>query len=158
MQVEAIEKHYIANRQKLHKRMSFRAGSPEAGEDVVQTAYERAIRYRRSCDPQRFDQWFSMLLNNALRDYKREEMGHSSWDAEDEEATDTNCPHYSERILKEILDLVETKSVDQVEVLTLHFKNGYNAIDICHITDYSYAKTHQIIQRFRNELKDLYSE
>jgi len=107
MQVEAIEKHYVTNRQKLCKRMSFRAGSPQSGEDIVQTAYERAIRYRRTCDPLRFDQWFSMLLNNALRDFKRAEMGHASWDAEDEEATDTNCPHYSERILKEILDLVE---------------------------------------------------
>ncbi len=158
MQIAAIENHYNENRQRLVKKMTFRSGSHEAAEDIIQTAYERAIRYRRSCDEPRFNQWFAMLLNNALRDYKNQEMGHSVWDVDDEEAEDTSCPHYSERIMAEIYDLIDTKSEVQMEVLGLHFKQGYSAIDISHITDHSYAKSHQIIQRFRNELKELYSE
>jgi RNA polymerase sigma factor (sigma-70 family) len=156
--LKLIEQHYLDNRQRLVKKLTFRAGTPEAGEDIVQTAYERAIRYRRSCDPERFNQWFAMLLNNALRDYKNEERGYTPLEDGEEEPDDTGCPHYPEHILREILELIDTKSEVQIEVLTLFFKQGYSAIDISRLTDHSYAKSHQIIQRFRNELKDLYRE
>lgn len=153
-----IENHFKDNRQKLVKKMTFRAGSPEAGEDVVQTAYERAIRYRRSCDPERFNQWFSMLLNNALRDYKNAEKGFIYVELDDEDQETMECPSYPESIMREIFELIDTKSADQIEVLTLYFKQGYSALDITHITEFPYKRNHQIIQRFRNELKDLYRE
>lgn len=156
--LKLIEQHYLDNRQRLVKKLTFRAGTPEAGEDIVQTAYERAIRYRRSCDPERFNQWFAMLLNNALRDYKNEERGYTQLEDGEEESDDTGCPHYPEHILREILELIDTKSEVQIEVLTLFFRQGYSAIDISRLTEHSYAKSHQIIQRFRNELKDLYRE
>lgn len=153
-----IENHYIENRQRLVKRMTFRAGSSEAAEDIVQTAYERALRYHKSCDVNRFNQWFSMLLNNALRDYKNEEKGYSYIEVDEDEQVEISCPHYSERIMSEIYDLMYTKSEVQIEVLSLHLKQGYRAVDITKITDHSYAKCHHIIERFRNELKELYSE
>ena len=156
--LKLIEQHYLDNRQKLVKKMTFRAGSPEAGEDVVQTAYERAIRYRRSCDPERFNQWFAMLMNNALRDFKNEEKGYIYVELDEDEQESMACPSYPERIMNEIYELIETKSEVQIEVLTLFFKQGYSAIEISRITDHSYAKSHQIVQRFRNELKDLYRE
>lgn len=153
-----IENHYITNRQRLVKRMSFRAGTPQAAEDIVQTAYERALRYHQSCDRSRFDQWFSMLMNNALRDMKNEEKGYSNIEITEEEAESLSCPHYPERIMAEIYELLDTKSEIQIEVLSLHLKQGYRAIDIARLTDHSYSKCHHIIERFRNELKDLYSE
>lgn len=153
-----IERHYIDNRQRLVKRMTFRAGTPQAAEDIVQTAYERALRYHKSCDINRFDQWFSMLMNNALRDLKNEEKGYSNIEITEEEAESLSCPHYPERIMNEIYELMDTKSEVQIEVLSLHLKQGYRAIDIARLTDHSYSKCHHIIERFRNELKDLYSE
>lgn len=156
MQVSVIEQHYVDNFKRLCKKMGFRAGDQWSGEDIVQTAYERAIRYRNSCDEYRFGQWFNMLLNNSLRDYKNSEKGYTSLDDTEEEATTVDCPHYPDHIVREIYDLIDTKSEVQMEVLNLHFKQGYSAIDITRITSYSYAQAHQIIQRFRNELKDLY--
>lgn len=157
MVYDLIEKYYRDNYTRHLKRLRFRAGTEWAAEDVLQTAFERAIRYSNSCDQERFPQWFNMILNNALRDYLNEERGYSPLEEIPEEAATVDCPHYPERIMAEIFELIDTKSVDQVEVLSLHFKQGYSAIDISKITDHSYAKGHQIISRFRTEVKQLYS-
>lgn len=153
-----IEDHYIVNRNKLVKRMSFRAGSIEAAEDIIQTAYERALRYCNTCDFTRFNQWFSMLINNAFHDYRNEERGYSDIEADVDDNPDTGCPHYSDRIISEVYELVDTKSESQIEILSLHLKHGYRPIDIARITEYSYAKCWQVIERFRNEVRELYSE
>lgn len=159
MQVPDIETHYKNNFNKLVKKMSFRAGSVAAGEDIVQTAYERALRYRKSCDPNRFPNWFSMLLNNAFRDFKKEENGYSpAQDDDEEKSSDLSCPHFPNYLMQEIHELIQTKSEAQIEVLDMYFKYEYSAKDIAAITEYSYARAHQIIQRFRNELKELYGE
>jgi RNA polymerase sigma factor (sigma-70 family) len=156
MEVFLIEEHYKKNFNRLVKKWSFRAGTVQGGEDVVQSAYERAIRYRQSCDQERFDQWFSMLLLNALRDYKNEEKGYSPIEETDQEEETVDCTSYPNHLIKEIYELINRKSPVQTEVLMMHFKHGYSAIDISKQTNYSYAKCHQIIQRFRNELKELY--
>ena len=159
MSISLIEKHYLENYSRLVKKMTFRAGTVWSAEDVVQTAYERAIRYRRNCDPERFGQWFSMLLNNSLRDFKAEERGHTASDIDDEDvAATTSCPHYPEKIMKEIYELIDTKSENQMEVLKLYFEQGMTSKDIANITQHSDANCRQIIKRFRDELKDIYSD
>lgn len=156
MEVSAIEKHYIDNRQKLVKRMKFRTGSDEDAEDIVQEAYERAIRYRRSYSGDEFEKWLNTILNNCLRDNRNMQSGHSADEFDEEEAEGTACPHYSEHVMREIFELIDTKSVIQQDVLKLYFQFEYKAVDIAKITDITYAQCHQIIQRFRRELKDLY--
>lgn len=157
MSIPAIEEHYRQNRQKLVKKFSFRAGSPEGGEDVVQEAYARAIQYKESCNDERFDQWFSTILNNCLRDFKNEERGYVQEDEDEEEvAENPHCPHFPERIMREIYELIDTKSLTQQEVLNFYFKQDYTAADISRVTEHSYANCAKIISRFRQELKDLY--
>lgn len=157
MHILDIETHYRNNFNRLVKKMSFRAGSPAAGEDIVQTAYERAIRYKDSCID--FPKWFSMLLNNALRDFKREENGYTPiHEDEEEKAVDVSCPHLPAYLVKEIDELIQTKSVVQIEVLNLFFRHEYTARDIAATTEHSYSSARQIVQRFRNELKELYGE
>jgi RNA polymerase sigma factor (sigma-70 family) len=158
VEIAQIEQYYRDNYNKFVKRLSFRAGSIWAAEDIVQTAFERAIRYRHSCDPDRFGQWFNLVLQNATRHYFNEENGHTQIPEgmEDVEEGSDGCPHYQEQIMREIYELIETKSVDQIEVLMLHFKYGYSAQDISMVTPHSYAKCHKIISRFRFELRDLY--
>lgn len=154
-----IEDHYKDNYKRLVKRMSFRGGTIWAAEDIVQTAYERAIRYYRPLNPEDFERWFSVLLNNAAKDFNAAERGYSPINDDDElqeELPYLGCPHYPEEIMREVFELVNTKSEVQIEILSLHLKHELSAKDISTITNYSYAKTHQIIQRFRNELRDLY--
>lgn len=155
MHVSEIEEHYRLNFNKFVKKMRFRAGTQEAGEDIVQTAYERALLYAKNCEPNRFGQWFSRILNNSFIDHMNAERGYAPVDAEAEEEM-IDCNSYPSHIVREIYELISTKSEAQIEVLTLHLKHGYSATDIHRQTDYSYAKCHQIIQRFRNELIELY--
>jgi len=76
---------------------------------------------------------------------------------EDENEGTIECSSYPNHVIREIYELIDTKSEIQIEVLMLHLKQGYSAIDISRQIDCSYAKAHQIIQRFKNELKELYS-
>jgi predicted DNA-binding protein YlxM (UPF0122 family) len=55
-----------------------------------------------------------------------------------------------------VFELITTKSLMQQEILTLFFEQDYKPIDISRCTQHSYSKCHQIIRRFRQELKDLY--
>lgn len=154
-----VEAHFLKNFKTLVKRFTKRAGTMWAAEDVVQGAYERAIRYYRPFPDEDFERWFSIILSNSLRDFLAAERGYSPIEDEEnvaEEAPYEGCPHYPEEIMREVFDLILTKSEVQIEILSLHFKHELSATDISQITDYSYAKTHQIIQRFRNELRDLY--
>lgn len=155
MDVQVISDHYVENHQKLSKRMAWRAGTPEGGEDVVQESYYRALKYAASFNGDNFGKWFSTILNNCLREYKNAEKGYSPVEVDAEEEA-YECPSYVRHVMKDVFDLINTKSIDQIEVLTLYFKQEYTAKAISEITEHTYAKTHQIIQRFREELKELY--
>jgi len=156
--IPMIEKHFRDNRQRLVKRMSYRAGSPAAAEDIVQESYYRALKYHRSFDGKNFDNWFSTILNNTLKEYKNSEKGYSAAEYEEDEGDGTPCQMYPSRVMVQIFELIETKSLVQIEVLMLYFHQEYTAKDISVITSHTYSQVHQIILRFRNELKDLYGE
>lgn len=136
--------------------MTFRAGTEWDAEDVVQEAYARALKYYASFNGEDFNRWFSTIINNTLREYKNIEKGVAADSFEEEESEGTPCSYYSDRLMDEVYELIDTKSVIQIEVLTLHFKQGYSPKDISYITDVSYSAARQITLRFRNELKDLY--
>lgn len=155
---KTIEDYYLKNRSRLIKKMTYRAGSVWAAEDIVHSAFERALRYQDSCDLDRFGQWFSLILNNVLRDHYNEERGYTPYTLEDNPDTNETdaCPHYPKQIMREIYDLIDTKSLEQIEILRMHFKNNYRATDIAQITPHSYAKVHKTISRFRIELQTLY--
>jgi RNA polymerase sigma factor (sigma-70 family) len=152
-----IEQHYKDNYRKFVKRMTFRAGSEFDAEDIVQDAYERAIRYSNKATVLNFDKWFNMLLNNSLKDFKSNEKGFSSSVFDEDENEGTACDNYPSRIVIEINQLIETKSVAQIEVLNLWFKEEYSPVDISRITLHSHSSARQIIKRFRDELRGLYS-
>lgn len=159
MQVSDIEKHYRDSRGKLVKKLTFRAGTEEAAEDIVQEAYYRALKYFASFNQDEdFNKWFSTILNNCLREYKNVEKGHTNDEFNEEEAEGTACTSYPGHVMRDIFHLIEQKPAVHKEVLYLHFRQEYSPIDISRITDYSYANCHQIIQRFRNELKQLFQE
>lgn len=159
MDIPLIIEHYVLNRQKLVKRMTFRVGSSAAAEDIIQTAYERALRYHsKGGVVEKFDQWFGIVLRNALCEYQNNEKGYSQGNEEDDEHVEGSEAHFPDRIRAEILWMIEDRSKDHQEILTMYFQQEYSAKDISQITEYSYAKVHQTIQRFRNELKEIYKE
>ena len=152
-----IEQHYLTNRRNLVKRMSFPAG--DYAEDVVQEAYYRALKYAKSYKAEfSLEKWFSQILNNCLKDHKNTEKGFSAVEFEEDDQEGIQCTGFGEKVVKEVSDLISTKSVVQMEVLRYAFEQGYTAKEVSELTDYTYSNCRQIILRFRQELKELYGK
>lgn len=157
MQLEVIEEHFRKNYQRIMKRMTFRAGEQWTAEDIVQTAYERAIRYRESCDERGIGAWFERILSNAFNDYKNDVPEHDRLPSDYEETPDTYVADFAQ-IRKEVFELIDTKSPHQAEVLRMHFRYGYSPTDIHRLTVYPYITCYRIINRFKEELRQLYKD
>lgn len=149
-----IEKNYLDNRNKLVKRMSFKTGSVQAGEDVVQEAYLRAWQYRGSFTGIDFDRWFSTILKNCLYEHKNNEKGYSPVDYTEEDEKLYGCQAEVWHQMRDIRSLIATKSKDHQEVLLLWLDNQYTPKQISEITNFTYAMCHQILLRFKKELSN----
>ena len=154
---ELIEAHFKALRNTYVKRISRRAGTPEAAEDIVQEAYCRALKYSHSFIDGNLDKWISTIIGNALRDYMNAERGYISVEpSEDDELAPEVL--YPRRVMKEVFERIALLSEDQQEILTLFFKQEYTARDISYITHHSQNKCDKIIQKFRKELYKEYHD
>lgn len=156
MHIPVIEEHYGLHRNSYAKRFGRRVGIPEMGEDLVQEAYTRVLKYQHSFNGEDFDKWFRTILNNVLRDYRNEEKGRNPVDFDEEEQEGLPGLDYPRHVMRDIFKLIQTKSLVQIEVLTLYFKQEYNAIEISQMTEHGYPMVRQIISRFRQECRELY--
>jgi RNA polymerase sigma factor (sigma-70 family) len=152
---ELVVKHFHESRSRTLKKLTFQLGTPEAAEDVLQDAYYRALKYFKSYDGRNFDFWFNRIVRSCMIDYKNAEAGYSPEEADPEEQL-VECPSYPNHVMREVFELIDTKSVVQMEVLNLYYRCEYSTKDISQITEYSYAQCHKIISRFREELRELY--
>lgn len=155
---QLIEKHFQESRLKVLKKLAYQVGTPEGAEDVLQEAYYRALKYFSSYDGRNFDFWFNRIVRSCMIDYKNQEAGHFADEFEEESAEGTPCPTYPDHVMREVFELIDTKSEVQIEVLTLYFRCEYSATDISKITEHSYAQCHKIISRFREELRQLFKD
>lgn len=152
-----ISSYYQANYKRFVKKMFFRSGTHEDAEDIVQEAFTRALRYAPKARIEHFGKWFSLVLTNALRDHMNASKGYSQEEADPEEES-VDCSGYSGRVMKEIYELIGTKSEVQQEVLNMHIFDEYSVKAISDTTSYTYDQVYKIITRFRTELKTLYKE
>lgn len=152
-----LEEMYRADYKRHVKKMYFRSGTHEDAEDIVQEAFARALKYIEKARIEHLGKWFSLVLTNALRDHMNASKGYSKEEADPEEES-VDCSGYSSRVMREIYELIGTKSEVQQEVLTLHIFDEYTVKAISDTTTYSYDQVYKIITRFREELKTLYKE
>lgn len=152
-----IEAHYKENYQRLMKRLTFRCGTQWDAEDVLQEAYARCLKYFKPEYVKNFNNWFTSVLNNTIRDHKAADRGSLVVSFEEEEVEGLPCTQYPDRVSIEIAALINSKPKQQAEVLNLYFQQGYTAKDIGQVVEnISYAAAHQMITRFKKELKELY--
>lgn len=154
--MEVLLAHYNEKRSQYLKRLTFRAGTEWDAEDILQEAYTRALKYFNAFDGSNFDRWFATIMNNALKDHKNSEKGFATVQMEEEELEGTPCTLYPDRVNAEIDALIMGRSKEHQEILTLFFRHDLDAVAISQITDYPYHMTRKAINRFQNDLKDLY--
>lgn len=149
-----IEDHYLENKRKLLTRYRFLGDSTE---DVIQDAYERALRYADSFNGDDFDKWFHTILRNAMRDHRRQEYNMPDERVLDEyDHVGQECLGINNSIKREISKMIDQKSDNHKEVLHLYFNLGYSYKDIAAVTDNTYFNAYRIVSRFREELAQTY--
>ncbi|QVJ12717.1 hypothetical protein [Pseudomonas phage PSA11] len=144
------------NYNELVKRVSFRAGTPENAEDIVQEAFARALKYWNSYDPERKElgAWFNSILNNALRDFKRDERRYGMCEEFDEEEVDGVVLSQTESGLRKFIDrAIAERPSNVADVLHLYFILGYKPREIVEVTDADAAFVSRMVYNFREELK-----
>ncbi len=154
---EEIEEHFVANRIRHIKWLTRNTGKVEDAEDIHQEAYARALRYRASCRPGELNRWVDRIIHRCLIDKINENNDHSAEELDEITAGTIDCPAYTEYVMKEVKDLIDSRSPDHREILTLHFVYEYSPVDIARITEHSYHKCHKTIARFREEMRGKYA-
>lgn len=150
--IEVIESHYRENYSRLVKKFTRPLGTEWDAEDVVQTAYERALRYYNPETVQNFGGWFTLVLRNAMSDHLNAErgQGHEELDEFEHEAV---CYANNRNLRKTVENMIKLENEDHQPILDFHFLKGYSARDIYEHNKLSYPNTRKIIQRFRDKVK-----
>lgn len=152
-----VAAYYEKNFYMLVKKLSRRAGSIENAEDVVQSAFERAIRYMDSYDPSRsFDLWFNRILVGCMADLKREEKLQGMSGTELEETLDGDKDEmYVRAVLDQAQDIINSMGKEDAEILTLYFPLNYTLLDVRRVTGKSLSECKYAIKRFNDKLAEV---
>lgn len=158
-----MERHFRENYSRLVKVVLRRLGNNKAlAEEAVSEAYTRAMQYYHSFneDYERFDGWFISILNNAVRDKRKEEIGRGVFKEEDIDEIDVGMIHNAAN--SELTKLVDKElslvsNITHRQVNTLYFKNNLTAKNIREIMEgLSLNSIQQIVSRFRNSFVKKY--
>ena len=154
---DTLTKFYLANQRELHKRVSNRAGGAYNAEDVVQEAFARALKYWDTYDPnnKELGAWFNTILNNTLKDFKREELMYGMCIEFDENLyKGTELSLTNHHMINKVKDLINAKCAHTREILSLYYLKGYKPQDIEHILDVSNKSIREAVWRFKGEVKE----
>lgn len=158
--MDAINQYYEEERDNLVRRITFRAGSPENAEDIVQEAFTRALQYAKSFDKDKacIRSWFSGILNNALRDFKRDERLYGmceEFEEEEHDGLEMDLLHHD--IQRKIREDMKMQNELHACVVDLYFNKQYKLSDIVKVTDESFHNVHKIVVRFKADCKAKYA-
>lgn len=133
------------------KRLTRPAGTVWDAEDVVQSAYERALRYYNPDTVDNFEDWFGWVVRNALIDKLNEERGQPT---EELDEFDHEAVSYElkDNLTEFVKDRISREKEEIQPILELFFIHGYPAREIYECNKFSYPNTRKIIQRFRDKL------
>lgn len=149
-----LREYYSVNFDKLVKRIYRSCGNFHDAEDIVQEAFERALKYKETC--KEVDKWFNTILRNTYKDYIKRIM---SWpitkpledSVSDLEPIITNDMQLSTISL--IFKEVSKEPEPNATVLYLHINLGYTSGEISHLMEnLSAKKIDNIISYFKRKL------
>lgn len=155
-----VEEHYRKNRNTIIKKLTFKAGSVQDAEDVVQEAYCRALKYIHAYNPNEFEfsRWFSRLFQNVWRDVLADKYQRGKPEEIDEKdficyKFESNAPQLMELVYDAIF---ATENPDHREILTLYLIYGYKLREVADIMGWRSGSVNQVLYRFKDELKNIH--
>lgn len=160
MEIDKLTTFYAENFDKLVKRTNSRCGNFHNAEDIVQTAFERALKYSKACNSD-VEKWFSVILSNVFKDYQNTiKLGPVTKPLEDHlDDIEPIIPDNIGPIIKrEVSEMVELELEPSKTVLKLHLDFGYTNGEIKDLmSGLTYRKVNNIIQIFRRKVIKRYS-
>lgn len=154
-----LAEFYSANFDKLVKQASNRCGNFHDGEDIVQTAFERAVKYAHSCDGD-VGRWFSGILRNCLKAHlNMVRLGPVTKPLEEHfDDIEPVIPDDIRNYVKfEVSEMVRAESEPRKTVLRLHLDFGLTNGEIVELVGgMTYRKVNNIIQAFRQRVLKRY--
>ena len=152
--VEFLADHYEKNFGKLEKRYARRFDNPHIGQDVVNEAYTKALKYRETYDAgQPFENWFGVICYNAFRTLCAEELGHVAEDLDDHDVAGTETYYEMDRLWAQIIAAISKQKPEAQEVLRLYFEKGYTITEISefHIMSHRQIRVH--VYAFKHKIR-----
>lgn len=144
------------------KRMYYRTKNILDAEDIVQDAFERALRYYDSYSSRgdgNLTAWFETVLTNAQNDHMRNQRRLGMTTEYDEELdTPVEMDEWGEDMIKRVKALLVTKNPEVRSVLQLYFFSEYKPREIGNVVELSPANIRKIIERFKKELREGYEK
>lgn len=158
---EEINKYYRENYDLLVKRMKNKLSSQQDAEDVVQEAFTRALQYYESFNPRvsPLDVWFNRILTNCFKRFSTERrLGGLTKNLEDslDQIEPTLENFISKMTSREVIKLILLKPDDQKEILSLNITFGYKPEEISILTGKSSGYIKKSLNKFLNEMKEVY--
>lgn len=158
---QILEEFYKRSYNDLCKRVANRAGGAYNAEDVVQEAFLRALKYWGSYNPERrsVGAWFNTILQNALKDFSKEERMIGMTVEFDEELCDgLVMSQTATHMLRKVRELIESKDGLTREILELYFLHSYKPRDIVKVLDVKVKTVDTYVFRFKQEVKEKLGE
>lgn len=155
--MDLIEELYD-ERQVLINRVRFRVGSPVDAEDIVQEAFARALKYIGSWNPdyKPLAAWFNTIMNNACKDFQREERVKGMGMMHDYESRLLDDEMADSELVEKIIKDMGVTS--QSEVLRMYFLLGYTPREIAQVHELKPQSISNIIQRFKLDMREKYGK
>lgn len=162
-----LTKEFLGTYYKLHykqllKEARFRSGDKEGMfyEDIVQETFYRALRFRKHYDMSRpFVPWLNTIMNNVIRDMKREErLKGATTELQEDDLVTSESFMFDAEVLRDIEEEInDIRNMDHKNILYLALIKQMSLVDISQIVDESYANVKKIVSRFRQQIKEKYN-
>jgi RNA polymerase sigma factor (sigma-70 family) len=156
--IDEITDLYEKKKHHMMLRVQRRVGGMVNAEDVVQDAFCNAIQYAGGWDGRKpIDRWFSTILNNAARDFKRQERLDGMVD--EPELTDSaDNVRFKSELVESLLGEIEELEEDNREALRAFLIFGWKATEIAKWSPLTANNIRVLVHRFRKDMQEKYGE
>lgn len=154
-----IEQHYKENFDVLVKKVSYRTGNKQDAEDVVQNAFEKALRYQESFDPgkQEVGAWintivvrcaYDMRVSNKLQGMTVEVNEKNGGLVADNSLVDIES--------KQLIGEIQQTKGNKRDILYRKYMMNLSNKDIAEVLGLSVDGVKQCVKRFKQSMRDKY--
>lgn len=158
---EAVLELYKKDYKDLVKKARYRGTPPQDAEDVVQEAFTRALTYFHAFDgtKQNIGAWFNTILNNAVRDYKKEERNKGAvFDKDQHDKEALVSPDIVRSMETTITREIKNYDKPHSDILYLFYIMQYKPREICQILEVTNEVVRITTFRFKKRIMELFDE